>query len=100
MKVLREERSMEPCIEGGFFGYYFYLDGPVDEAFIQGLEHLGSLSYLPALKKPFFLVRGARFAIRGQVGDEFCKVGVEANDRQLLERLRGELEQAGPFGEE
>lgn len=92
MKVLRVERAVEPCMEADFAGYYFCLDRVVDSEFVEALGTLGALTFLRALKKPFFIVRGNNFAIRGQQGDDFCKVGVAGNDTSLLEYLREELE--------
>lgn len=92
MKVLRTERSMEPCLEGGYLGYYFYLECPVDEAFVENAGRLGALTFMRAMKKPFFLVRGRHFVIRGQLGDAFCKVGIEAGDTTLVEHVRQSLE--------
>lgn len=92
MKVLRTERAMEPCIEGGFFGHYVTLDGAVSAGWVEALAALGSLTFMKNLKKPFYLVRGPRFVIRGQVGDSFCKLGIEGNDGALLEKVCRDLE--------
>lgn len=92
MKVLRTQRSIEPCIEGGFYGYYIYFDAPVSTEFVEGLKNLGALNFMQNLKKPFFLLRGERFILRGQVGDDFCKAGIRGNDKELLTKLCRDLE--------
>lgn len=99
MKILRVERAMEPCTEGGYFGYYFYLARPVNAAFVECLKPLGALTFMQNLKKPFYVLRGQKFVVRGQVGDDFCRVGVEGNSPLLLEEVQGIINKIVPFEE-
>lgn len=92
MKVLRVERAVEPCLEAGFVGYYFYLEKSIDADFVESLATLGVLTFLRTLKKPFFIVHGKNFVVRGQQGDDFCKAGIAGNDRSVLESLCEKLE--------
>lgn len=93
MKVIRIERAAEPCMEANFVGYYFYLEKTADVSFVESLAALGALTFLRTLKKPFFIVHGKNFVIRGQQGDDFCKAGIAGNDGSVLEALCRELEQ-------
>lgn len=80
-------------MEANFVGYYFYLEKTADVSFVESLAALGALTFLRTLKKPFFIVHGKNFVIRGQQGDDFCKAGIAGNDGSVLEALCRELEQ-------
>ena len=92
MKVLRTNRMMEPCTEGGYIGHYFHLDTAISAEFVESLVVHGSLTFMQNLKKPFFLLRGEGLVIRGQVGDNFCKVGISGNDPAIFETAQKIIE--------
>ena len=92
MKVERTSRMVEPCTEGGYIGHYFHLDTVIDTEFVENLAAHGSLTFMRNLKKPFFLLRGDGFIIRGQVEDNFCKVGISGNDPTIFEAARKIIE--------
>ncbi len=94
MTVVDTQRAMEPCAEAGYFGHYIHFDRDVDEAYVTALRPLGDLTFLRELKKPFFLLRGDGYILRGQVGDRFCKAGVAGNDPDTLARLIEALQTA------
>ncbi len=87
MRVLSAERSFEPCAESGWYGYDIHLGEPVGEALISALGALGRLSCVRSLKRPFFVVRGDGFLIRGIVGDRFLRAGFAERDAPQMERL-------------
>lgn len=91
MMITKVERSLEPCVEGGYYGYYVHFTEPVGEAFVLALSKLGNLMFLKDMPKPFFLLRGRRFVLRGQLGDAFCKLGIEGNDSAVLEEVQRQL---------
>jgi hypothetical protein len=88
MTITKVERAVEPCVESGYYGYYVHFSAPVDEDFVQALNPLGGLLFLKDLPKPFYLLRGSRFVLRGQTGDAFSKLGVEVNDPEILEAIQ------------
>lgn len=75
MRVLSAERSFEPCTESGWYGYDIRLSEPIDTRLIEALGALGSMSSILALKRPFFIVRGDGFLLRGITGDCFLRAG-------------------------
>ena len=88
MKIERTSRMIEPCTEGGYIGHYFHLDAAIGTEFVESLGAHGSLTFMRNLKKPFFLLRGDGIIIRGLVGDDFCKVGINGNNPALMDDAR------------
>ena len=84
MQVLSAERSFEPCAESGWYGYDIRLSEPIDDGLIDALGTLGQMSCIRTLKRPFFIVRGDGFLLRGITGDCFLRAGfAEKNAPQM-----------------
>jgi hypothetical protein len=75
MQVLSAERSFEPCTESGWYGYDIRIDAPINAQLIEVLGVLGRMSCILTLKRPFFIVRGDGFLLRGITGDCFLRAG-------------------------
>ena len=75
MQALSAERSFAPCAESGWYGYDIRLSEPIDDALIETLGTLGQMQCIRTLKRPFFIVRGDGFLLRGITGDCFLRAG-------------------------
>jgi len=75
MQALSAERSFEPCAENGWYGYDIRLSDPIDARLIKALGTLGRMTCILTLKRPFFIVRGDGFLLRGITGDCFLRAG-------------------------
>lgn len=87
MKVLSKERSIEPCAENGWFGYDIRLSMPIDSKLIESLGTLGCLRCILTLKRPFFIVHGDGFLLRGIMGDCLLRAGFAEKTAPQLESI-------------
>ena len=85
IKEIRESR--ERCAESGWFAYDYILDIEVDKDFILSLKPLGSMTYLPMLKKPFFKIEAEYVFLKGMEGDDFIRIAVHDKHREALEEV-------------
>lgn len=92
IKVLSKERSIEPCTENGWFGYDIHLNMPIDLAIIESLGTLGRLRCILTLKRPFFIVHGDGFLLRGIMGDCLLRAGFADKTAPQLENICAFLE--------
>jgi hypothetical protein len=92
MRVLSNERSIEPCTESGWYGYDIRLSAPIDQKLIDVLGTLGCMRCISALKRPFFILRGEGFLIRGITGDEFLRAGFAEKSAPQLDRICAVIE--------
>lgn len=87
MRVLEVKESMERCAESGWFAYDIVLDNAVDDEFIKELKPLGSLLYMPMLKKPFFKVESDNYFLKGIKGDSFFRLAIHKDYIDELEKI-------------
>lgn len=66
---------MDSCAESGWYGYDIHISKPVNETLIASLGILGRMNCICTLKRPFFIVRGEGFLVRGIAGDDFIRAG-------------------------
>ncbi len=87
MRVLSKERSFEPCAESGWYGYDICLGAPIDQTLIQALGTLGRMSCILTLKRPFFILCGEGFLLRGITGDCFLRAGFAEKSAPQMEQI-------------
>nr|WP_319776989.1 hypothetical protein [uncultured Sphaerochaeta sp.] len=92
MNVMKIEPSTEPCAEAGFYGYDFFLENEIGDEFINSLRPLGSLMYLPMLKKPFFKVESDYYLLKGLKSDSFFRMAVHGDYLHEIDRIKGFVE--------
>lgn len=64
----------------------------MDETLIRALGALGSLAYLPMLRRPFFKVESHHFLLKGMQGDDFFRMAVHGDFTAELDRVRAFVE--------
>jgi len=92
MKVIETAESMELCTEAGWEAVDITVDAPIDREVILRLGTLGSLSYLRALKQPFYRIQAAHYMIKGLEGKCQLRAAMLMGEEAILDRIRELLE--------
>jgi len=92
MKVTDISESIELCTEAGWSAYDMAVDMPIDREAILNLGTLGDLTYLSALKQPFYRIQSRYYMIKGLEGKCQLRVAMLLGEEAVLERVREILE--------
>ena len=68
--------SHEPCVEAGWKAWDIYLLTPTDKEWVLSLRDMGSLTFLPQLRKPFFKVESHHYIIKGILGEDYIRLAM------------------------
>lgn len=92
MKVTETTESVELCTESGWSAYDVTVDEPIDAHTILELGSLGTLTYLSALKQPFYRIEEQYYMIKGLEGKSQLRVAMLIGEEQILDRVKDILE--------
>ena len=79
-KIIKIVTSHEPCVEAGWKAWDLYLSSPTDKEWVLSLRNLGSLTFLPQLRKPFFKVESHHYIIKGILGEDYIRVAIHGRE--------------------
>jgi hypothetical protein len=92
MKIKVIEESRERCAEAGWYAYDYETEHKIDKNFILSLRPLGSFTYMPMLKKPFFKIESEHYIIKGIEADNFFRVAVHGDHVNEMDMITSFIE--------